>query len=138
MARQGDEAMLRALKSRRGEGYIDVCVLILCALLVLALAMNVLPVFVAKQQLNTFAIELSREAEIAGRIGAETDRRTQILRENLGIDPDISWSRDGQVQLNEEFTLILTLQADIGFGNFGSFPITLRSEAYGRSQVFWK
>ena len=56
-------------KKRSGEGYIDTCVLILCAMLVIALAVQVLPAFIAKQQLDTFATELVREAEIAGRIG---------------------------------------------------------------------
>ena len=45
----------RILRSRRGEGYIDVCVLVLCAMLVIALAVQVLPAFIAKQQLDTFA-----------------------------------------------------------------------------------
>ena len=38
----------RILRSRRGEGYIDVCVLVLCAMLVIALAVQVLPAFIAK------------------------------------------------------------------------------------------
>lgn len=59
-------------KKRSGEGYIDTCVLILCAMLVIALAVKVLPVYVAKQQLDTFAAELVREAEITGRVGSET------------------------------------------------------------------
>lgn len=40
----------RALSERRGEGYVDVIVLVLCAVMVLALAMRVLPVFIQKQQ----------------------------------------------------------------------------------------
>lgn len=65
----------RALSERRGEGYVDVIVLVLCAVMVLALAMRVLPVFIQKQQLDTFATELVREAEVSGRVGAETSRR---------------------------------------------------------------
>ena len=83
----------RILRSRRGEGYIDVCVLVLCAMLVIALAVQVLPAFIAKQQLDTFATELVREAEIAGRIGPETDRREQALREQTGLDPEIGMER---------------------------------------------
>ena len=56
----------RVLRSRRGEGYIDVCVLVICAMLVIALAVKIMPVYIAKQQLDTFATELIREAEIAG------------------------------------------------------------------------
>jgi len=131
--------MQKALKCRRGEGYIDVVVIMLCAMLVIALAVRVLPVFVVKQQLDTFASELCREAEIAGRVGTETDRREQFLREKTSINPSVSWSKVGRIQLNEEFTVTLTLEMDIGlFGGFGSFPITLRAEACGKSEVYHK
>ena len=59
--------MKKILKRRSGEGYIDVCVLVVCAMLVLALVVRVLPVYITKQQLDTYAVELVREAEIAGR-----------------------------------------------------------------------
>jgi len=71
----------KILKTNRGEGYIDICVLVLCAMLVIALAVSVFPVFLAKNQLDTFAVELCREAEMSGRVGTETTRREQVLRE---------------------------------------------------------
>ena len=129
----------KLLRSRRGEGYIDVCVLVLCAMLVIALAVKVFPVYVAKQQIDTFATELIREAEIAGRVGSETNRREQLLREQTGLDPEVSWSRTGRIQLNQEVTVTITYDTNIGlFGGFGSFPITLRSDASGKSEVYWK
>lgn len=131
--------MFKTLKSRRGEGYIDVCVLVLCAMLVIALAVTVFPVYIAKQQLDTFATELVREAEITGRVGAETTRREQALREQTGLEPQVAWSRSGRIQLNQEVTVTLTYQTNIGlWGGFGSFPITLRADAAGKSEVFWK
>ena len=131
--------MKKLLKSKRGEGYIDVVVLVLCAMLVIALALRVFPVYIAKQQLDTFASELIREAEISGRVGSETSLRTQVMKEKTGLNPNISWSRTGRIQLNEEVTVTLTLQTNIGlFGGFGSFPITLRAEASGKSEVYWK
>lgn len=131
--------MFKTLKSRRGEGYIDVCVLVLCAMLVIALAVTVFPVYIAKQQLDTFATELVREAEITGRVGSETSRREQALREQTGLDPEVSWSRSGRIQLNQEVTVTLTYRTNIGlWGGFGSFPITLRADAAGKSEVYWK
>lgn len=131
--------MFKTLKSRRGEGYIDVCVLVLCAMLVIALAVTVFPVYIAKQQLDTFATELVREAEITGRVGAETTRREQALREQTGLAPQVAWSRSGRIQLNQEVTVTLTYQTNIGlWGGFGSFPITLRADAAGKSEVYWK
>ena len=131
--------MLKLLKSKRGEGYIDVCVLVLCAMLVIALAVQVLPVFIAKNQMDTYATELCREAEISGRVGSETSRRAAVLTEQTGLSPRISWSKTGNIQLNQEITVTLTLEKNIGlFGGFGSFPITLRSEASGKSEVYHK
>lgn len=127
------------LKNQRGEGYVDVIVMVLCAVMVLALAMRVLPVFIQKQQLDMFATELVREAEVSGKVGTETNRRAEILQEKTGLAPDISWSESGEIQLNEEVTVTLTLDTEIGlFGEFGSFPITLRSQASGKSEVYWK
>ena len=129
----------KVMKNKCGEGYIDVCVLVLCAMLVIALAVQVLPVFIAKNQLNTYATELCREAEISGRMGSETSRRAAVLTEQTGLSPRISWSKTGNIQLNEDITVTLTLEKNIGlFGGFGSFPITLRSEASGKSEVYHK
>ena len=131
--------MKKILKSKRGEGYIDVCVLVLCAVLVIVLAVRVLPVCSAKNQLDTDATELCREAEISGRVGSETSRRAAVLTEQTGLSPRISWSKTGSIQLNGEITVTLTLDMNIGlFGGFGSFPITLRSEASGKSEVYHK
>jgi hypothetical protein len=105
---------------------------------VIALAVKVLPVYVAKQQLDTFATELVREAEIAGRVGSETSQRAAILSERLEIEPEIRWSRTGRIQLNEEVTVTLTLDVDIGFGGLGSFPIELKAQATGKSEVYHK
>lgn len=129
----------KVMKNKCGEGYIDVCVLVLCAMLVIALAVQVLPVFIAKNQLDTYATELCREAEISGRVGSETSRRAAVLTEQTGLSPRISWSKTGNIQLNQEITVTLTLEKNIGlFGGFGSFPITLRSEASGKSEVYHK
>ncbi|MCD8250136.1 MAG: DUF4320 family protein [Lachnospiraceae bacterium] len=126
-------------KETRAEGYVDVVVLVLCAMLVLGLTMRVLPVFIAKQQLDTFATEQVREEEMSGRVGTETSRRAAVLKEQTGLDPQISWSDTGKIQLNHEVTVVLTLDTNIGlFGDFGSFPITLRAQATGKSEVYWK
>ena len=135
----GVDVLERIWRSRQGEGYIDIAVLVLCVFLVLALSLKLLPVFVAKQQLDLFATELCREAEISGRVGSETNRRAAVLREKTGLTPDITWSEQGRLQLNEEVTVQLTYRCELGlFGGFGSFPITLRAAASGKSEVYWK
>ena len=131
--------MLKILKSKQGEGYIDVAILVLCAMLVIALAVRVFPAYIIKQQVDTFATELMREAQIAGRVGTETTNRELLLREKTGITPTVTWSKSGRIQLNEEITVTVTFETNIGlFGGFGSFPVTLRADAAGKSEVYWK
>ena len=130
--------MLRKFRCNRGSGYIDVVVIVLSAMMVNALAVSVFPVYIAKSQLDSFAQELCREAEICGRIGSETASRELVLQEKLGLHPEVEWSKTGNIQLNEEFTVTLTEEYDIGFGGFGSFPVTLTARAAGRSEVYHK
>lgn len=131
--------MLKRLRSRRGEGYIDVAVLVLCAMLVIAFAVKLFPVYIEKNQLDSFATELCREAEISGRVGTETDARARELEAQTGLNPSISWSRTGNIPLDQEVTVTVSAQANIGlFGGFGSFPITLKGQATGKSEIYWK
>lgn len=129
----------KLLVCKRGEGYIDVAVLVFCVMLVLALGVRLFPIYITKLQMDNFADELVREAEISGRVGSETSTRQRILQEKAGVNPSVTWSRTGNIPLNEEVTVTVTLQKDLGmFGGFGSFPITIKARASGKSEVYWK
>ena len=131
--------MRENIKNNRGEGYIDVVVLVLCAMLVIAIGVRVFPAYIIKQQVDTFATELVREAEIAGRVGTETTQKELSLCEKIGITPTVDWSKSGRIQLNEEIGVTVTYHMNIGlFGGFASFPITLRADAAGKGEVYWK
>ena len=134
----GGNILKKLLKSRCGEGYFDIVIVVLVVVMVIALIIAVAPVVSAKIQLDNYADELVREAEIAGRIGSETTARAQTLSERTGIIPKITWSRVGKVQLNQEFTVTCTYTMNIGFGEFGSFPVTLTAKASGKSEVYYK
>lgn len=130
--------MKKILGSTSGEGYIDTVVIVIVARLVIAMVVKVYPVFIAKNELNTFANELARVAEIEGRIGSKTRAKENELKASMGITPTVQWSRTGEIQLSEEFSVTVTQIVDIGFFEFGSFPITLKSKATGRSEVYYK
>lgn len=131
--------MLKRLRSRRGEGYIDIAVLVLCAMLVIAFAVKLFPVYIEKNQLDSFATELCREAEISGRVGTETDVRARELEAQTGLHPSIDWSRTGNIPLDQEVTVTVSAQVNIGlFGGLGSFPINLEGKANGKSEIYWK
>ncbi|MCH5248392.1 MAG: DUF4320 family protein [Lachnospiraceae bacterium] len=129
----------KKILNKSGEGYIDTVVLVMCAMLVIALAVRVYPIYVVKMQLDNFADELIREAEIAGCVGSETSNREHVLNEKTGLRPSVSWSKTGNIQLNEEVTVTLTLDRNIGlFGGFDSFPVQLKARASGKSEVYHK
>jgi len=131
--------LLKRLRQKHGEGYVDVAVIVLAAMLCIALVVQVAPIFIIKNQLDTFASELIREAEISGRVGSETSSRANELKSQLGITPAISWSKTGRLQLDTDVTVTCTMTVNIGlFGGFGSFPVELTAKASGKSEVFWK
>ena len=88
--------MKKILKRRSGEGYIDVCVLVVCAMLVLALVVRVLPVYITKQQLDTYAVELVREAEIAGRGGDDSASKFAAAFKAVKGKTPLEYRREGQ------------------------------------------
>ncbi|TWH59318.1 uncharacterized protein DUF4320 [Desulfitobacterium sp. LBE] len=131
--------LMALLKDKKGASFVDACVMVLAIAMVLALVLKIMPVFIAKQQLDTFATEICRTAEIAGEVGSATSIKADKLRTQTGLNPTIQWSKTGNIQLNEEFTVIITTNVNIGlFGEFGSFPITLTSKATGASEVYHK
>ena len=128
----------KIMRDKKGEGYIDAAVVVFCVMFVIALASGYSR-FYHEDTARQLADELVREAEISGRVGSETTARQRTLEEKTGIHPAVSWSGTGKIQLNEEVTVTLTLQKDLGlFGKLRSFPVTIRARASGKSEVYWK
>ena len=130
--------MFKIIKSKRGEMTSDTIAILVLSMLVIAFALHALPVIVDKQKLDTYATELCRVAEISGRVGEETTEKAQGLTGQTGLNPTISWSQNGKIQLGDQITVTLHTTKDIGFFTFGSFPIELTAKASGKSEVFWK
>ena len=130
----------KILKCKRGEGYMDVAIGILCLMLVVAFAVTLMPVFTTKQQLDIFATEIVRQAEIVG--GTNVSSRIADMKEQTGLNPTIRWDCDyysgSKVQLNGDIEVSLTDTVDIGFFVFGSFPIEIHAKATGKSEVYYK
>lgn len=125
-------------RDRRGEGYVDVAVAVFAILMAVAVGVQAFPVFIAKMQLDNFADELIREAEVSGRVGTETAARYERLAEKTGMSPTVTWSASGRIQLNQEVSVRVTLDVNLGLGILGDFPVRLTSEAAGKSEVYWK
>ena len=55
----------KIMRDKKGEGYIDAAVVVFCVMFVIALGVRIFPVFITKIQLDNFADELVREAEVS-------------------------------------------------------------------------
>ncbi len=128
----------KRLISRQGSDYVGTTVFIMIMMILLIFIMTVAPVFLRKMTMNNYANELCREAEIAGRVGEETTERLDRLNESTGLNPDVSWSRNGRIQIGETYAVTGSTQVDLSFFIFTSVPITVSSTVEGTSEVFWK
>ena len=118
---------------------VTVCVILISSMFVVAFVLKLYPVFIHKQQLDTYATELCRVAEISGEIGEETTDKMQKMNTQMGISPEVTWSKTGKIQLNGTIEVKCSLPENIGlFGGFSSFPITVTGKATGQSEVYWK
>ena len=130
--------MMKILKSTRGEIAIEAVAILFVLLVSVVAFFNISSVVSTKHQLDTYAAELCRTAEITGRVGDETTARENELTANMGLSPEITWSKTGKVQLGEKVSVTCTMQKSVGVGGIGSWPISIRSTASGKSEVYWK
>ncbi|XTR39289.1 DUF4320 family protein (plasmid) [Paraclostridium tenue] len=134
---------MKILKDKKGQGYVDVAVMVLVFALVMACALSVFPVFVVKSNLNKFASEIVREAEITGQIGSSVQDRINKLKKDLENVDSIDWRVNyiygtNKIQLDNPIEVTVKKNVNIGFFKFGSFLIPLQSKDSGFSEVYWK
>ncbi|MDR2043304.1 MAG: DUF4320 family protein [Clostridium sp.] len=127
-------------QEEEGAGYLDAAVFLFVACLSAAFLAVLAQVFVQKYSLDLFAAKAMRAAEIAG--NTDVTGVIDALKARTGLDPVVRWSASyysgTKVQLNTQIRLTLTAEADIGFFAFGSFPVPLRAQATGYSEVYYK
>ena len=137
--------MKKLLKSRRGDGYIDVVVGVLVSTMLIVLALNVFSFFTLHQDLDYFAKEMVEAACADGQTGGEAARRAVELSEELGISPSYSWRAEymtptsaRRVQLGDSMTIQVRYTAYIqGLGIF-RIPVTMTVTHSGASERYWK
>jgi hypothetical protein len=124
---------------RRGvASYVGLAVMTIIFALALMVVMTITPVFIAKQNLDIFAGEIIRTAEVYGEVGVGTSARAAELESELGLSPSITWNRTGKVSLGEKMLVTLTLEKTLEFSAFARPVVTLQSKAGGMSEVYWK
>ena len=136
--------MLKILKNKKAEGYIDVAVAVLVIAFVLILMISIWSMITLKQDMTYMARELVETATVSGRIGPEVEARFAELCAESGFTPTVSFSATyfdpitGKVQLGEVISVTLTTEMILpGFGGF-ELPFDVSVTQSGLSRVYWK
>lgn len=137
--------MKQAVNSKRGEMYIDVAIMVLCAMMLIVLALNTFSFFVIKQDLDYYTKEMIKVAIVTGKTtGKEIDNRKAELNNETGMNPVIAFNAtyfnesERTVQFGNTIAVTITFSTQYqGFGLF-SIPVSLKAKHSGLSQRYWK
>ena len=134
--------MMKLLKNKKGEGYIDVAITIMIVAFVLVFVVNVVSLVALNQNLKTISDQLVEYASQHGTTAI--DAYAENLAEKTGIDFTYSfdgstlYDSSGKVQLGDVIQCTVTYNTSfLGFGN-AVHSIPMRADASGISRVYWK
>ena len=136
--------MIQALKSKKGEGYIDVVVSLIVIMIVVVLALNVFRFLTLRMDMDYFAREMVKIATVCGATsGSDINNRCNELKEETGINPTITWTgttyfSGSNVQYGDSIRVTLTYQAELAGLGIAKIPVTLTARYSGLSQQYWK
>ena len=136
--------MLKTLKSKKAEGYIDVAVAVLVIAFVIALVFSIWSMVTLKQDMAYMCSELLEVVTVTGQIGPEAEARFTELCAEVGFTPTVQYSASyfdpatGMVQLGDVITVTLTTEMILpGFGGF-ELPFDVSVTKSGLSRMYWK
>ena len=136
--------MKRILQSKKGDGYIDVVISVLVAMMLVVLILNVFSFLTLKQDLDYFAKEMISCAAANGMTAGAVNTRYSELTAETGISPTVTWNAayfnaaQRTVQLGDTIRVTLTMQSRVRGLGLISVPVTLTAKHSGISQKYWK
>ena len=136
--------MLKKLKNKRGEGYIDMCVGVVVFVMVLVIAINIFSFITLRIELDQIADELIEEATYRGAFDGEFSMRDDAMMDQYfyydietGADKYFNTSLR-RVQLGDAMWVKVSVDTYIkGLGVF-KIPVTVSVKKSGLSEKYWK
>lgn len=136
--------MFKLLTSRKGEGYVDLCVGIVVLLSVVVLTLNIYTFLTLKQDLDEISEQLIEVSTYSGCFGEDFNERVTSLKEEF-FDFEVTPTADSyynaglkRVQLGKTMRVTVSVHTKlIGFGAV-NIPITATSTRSGISEKYWK
>lgn len=142
-----EEGKNNLLRNKIGSMYIDLLIGIMILVTFVAVFVTMYPVFTLSQELNQTARMAARVVEVTGQVGDEVE---EVLHNSHNMEPDtVEWittyknETERTIQHKGTFTVVLTKQVPItiiqpAFGEPLQITITLKADASGVSEVYWK
>lgn len=135
---------MKSFKNKRGEGYIDICVMIISFISCLVIAINVFSFITLKVEMDTIAEELIESATYEGEFGDEFENRTETMKDvyyefetEYGADEWFNTTLE-RVQLGDEMWVTISKETYVkGLGAF-KIPVTVKVTRSGLSEKYWK
>lgn len=136
--------MIKRLRNRRGEGYIDMCVGVIVFVMVLVIAINIFSFITLRIELDQIADEMIETATYTGEFGsAFTSTKTTMQNQyftfelNNGADKYFN-STYKRVQLGNRMWVEVSKNTHVkGLGVF-KIPVTVTVRKSGLSEKYWK
>lgn len=134
----------RILASKRGEGYVDIAVSIICIVMVLAVALSIFQVIVIKSRMDRMTEDLIECATYAGAFDSEFRDKVDALEAQYGGDIEITYGAPRyfnaplkRVQLGNDMYVTVTMKVNL-FGVETIFPLELSATRDGKSEQYWR
>lgn len=134
----------KMMKSKRGEGYVDICVGVIVFVMILVIAINIFSFITLRIELDRIADEILDASTYSGAFGNDSqDAYERMLDEyydfDLELDADEYYNTAyKRVQLGH--AMYVTVSVDTYIKGLGVFriPVTVSVTRSGLSQKYWK
>ena len=132
----------RIFSSKRGEGYIDVCIATVIFVMLTVIALNIFSFVTLKNDMDQIADNLIIAATHSGSFGEDfTDVDMDMIDNYFYYDIDYGaeefFTSGEKVQLGDRMWVEISVDTEIkGLGVF-KIPITLSVRRSGISEVYW-
>ncbi len=134
----------KIMKSKNGEGYVDMCVGVIVFVMILVIAINIFSFITLRIEMDQIADEILEASTYSGCFGNDSqDAYERMLDEYYDFDLDFGAdeyfnSTYKRVQLGHVMWVEISVTTEIkGLGVF-KIPVTLTVHRSGLSQKYWK
>ena len=135
--------MKKIFSSKRGEGYVDICIATVIFVMLTVIALNIFSFITLKNDMDQIADNLIIAATHSGSFGEDfTDVDMDMLDNYFYYDIDYGadeyFTSDEKVQLGDKMWVEISVDTSVkGLGIF-EIPVTLKVKRSGISEMYWK